>query len=108
MKKYNLLIATAASCIGTVVWKLTGITGNELLFTFICIWSLPSTLGFSAGLTLYRNKLNIIPPVIGIALTVALPLWCFGTYHLIPSALAVFFTVCGMCVSSVFRKMFGR
>lgn len=108
MKRYNLAIASVVCGIGAVIWKLCGITGDELLFTFITVWSLPMTLGFSAGLTLYRNRLNIIPLAVALALTIALPLWVFGTYHLIPTALVGFCTVLGMAVSSMFRKMLYR
>ena len=108
VKDYNLPIASVVCGIGAVIWKFCGITGNELLFTFVAVWSLPVTLGFAAGLTLYRNKLNIVPLVIAAALTTALPLWAFGVCYFAVTALTAFSTVLGMCVSSGFRKMFNK
>jgi len=105
VRKFLLLIVTAVLCALIVAWKLCGITGNEMLFSLIAIWAFPISTAFSAGLTLYRCKLNIAVLITAVGSTIFFPLWCFGTYQLIPTALVVFFAVMGAAVSEIFKRM---
>lgn len=105
LRKYLLLIVSLILCAGFVIWKLCGITGNEMLFSFIAIWVFPTSTAFSSGLTLYRNKLNIVPLLLAVSATVIFPLWCFGTYHIAVTVLSVFCAVLGAATSSMFIKM---
>ena len=105
VRKYLLLIVTAVICVLIVVWKLCGITGDEMIFSFISIWLAPIDIAFASGLTMYRNKLNIITLVIAAALTVVIPLWCFGTYKLLTTAMTVFCAILGAATSAMFVKI---
>lgn len=108
MRKYSLTVLSVVFVTGIIVWKLSGITGNEMIFTFLSVWAIPASLSFASGLTLYKYKLNLIPVTAAAVLTVAVPLWCFGTYHLIPTAIVIFCTFLGMALSSLFMRFRDR